>query len=213
MILSKGKGMSDLLEALQARVDSVSQCLAAVISHERLPQSKDVAALLDACVRLRALLPLLEKLPEQQEYLLRMHIQNLPDYLAHLESEAQLFLQEVRRQTYANVVSVLMLGGLAVSVCSSLGCLVALGIGLLTGSALLPTVILCMIALAGTMQVGFLGYGSKGDHSKPSTMQTLLEQQDMAGRKGQVLIQCLMDVQRELQSREATEATRTEEED
>lgn len=194
--------MSDLQEALQTRMDSVSQCLVYVTSREHLPPSRDVAALLHACARLKALLPRLEELPEQHEYLLRMQFQNLPDHLARLEKEVQVLFQEVKQQMYANVVSVLMVGGLAVSVCSSLGCLAVLGLCLFTGSALFPTATLCLVALASTMQVAFLGCWSVQDHSKPSAMRMLLEHQHAVERQGQVLVQHLRDVQGELQSRE-----------
>ncbi|HEU5383883.1 MAG TPA: hypothetical protein VFV38_51465 [Ktedonobacteraceae bacterium] len=187
--------MLDLQEALQASVDGVSQRLAYVISRTHLPRSKDVTALLHACARLKALLPRLEELPEQHEYLLRMQIQNLPDHLARLEKEAQVLFQEAKQQRSAYVVSALIGGGLAVSVCSSLGCLAVLCICLLTGSVLMPTALLCMVALASTMPVGLLGYWNRQDQSKLSATRILLEQRDMVERQGQVLTQHLREVQ------------------
>ncbi|HEU5382272.1 MAG TPA: hypothetical protein VFV38_43210 [Ktedonobacteraceae bacterium] len=190
-------------EALQACLNDVSRCLDTVASRARLPQKRDATALLYACTRLKALLPLLEKLPKQHEYLLRMQLQNLPDHLTRLENEAHLLLQQVRQQTRARLVDTLMLGGLAVVVCGSLVCLAVFGLCLFTGSALFPIVMLCLVSLASTMQVAFLGCWCVQDPGKSSALRILLEQQTAVEQQGRVLMRHLIDVQGELQSRAA----------
>ncbi|HEU5373982.1 MAG TPA: hypothetical protein VFV38_00940 [Ktedonobacteraceae bacterium] len=191
-------------EALQACLDDVSRCLDVVTSRARLPRKRDTAALWRACERLKALLPLLETLPEQHEYLLRMQIQNLPDQITRLEQEAYLLFQEAKQQTKARLMSALLLGGLAIAVCSLLMCLVVLSVLVVTDSdLLLPATMLCLIALVSMVQAGFLGYWKSEDHHKPSAMRILLEQQHAVECQGQVLMQHLIDVQGELQSRAA----------